>query len=102
MISLFISDMPISKTIDISVKMTITNVSHTFSNLRNKNTYIIQVNNLQFSEISKKAILELQTPLKESLILLAAFLIKWTKIITVTIIIASYSAQISNNKGLGT
>lgn len=76
MISLFISDMPISKTIDISVKMTIMNVSHTFSNLRNKNTYIIQVNHLQFSEISKKAILELQTPLKESLILLAAFLIK--------------------------
>lgn len=87
----------ITKAIDISVKMTVMNVSRIFSNLRDKNIYIILTNQRQFSEISRKEILDLRTPLKKSLILIAAFLNKSTKIITP--IITSSNTQISHNKG---
>ena len=100
-ISLFLSDMLIIITIDISVKRTIMNVSHTSSSLRNKNIYIIQANHLQFSEISRKAILELQTPLKKSLIVLAVFLKERTGIVTTIIIMVSSNTQISSNMGVG-
>ena len=88
-----------TKVTDRTVKMTIMSVSHVFSNLRNKNISIIQTNHLQFPEISRKKILELQTLLKKSLILITTFLNKSTNIIA-TLVIISSNTQISHNERL--
>ena len=93
-----VSDMLITN-VDRRVKMTIMSVSYVFSNLRNKNISIIQTNHLQFPEISRKKILELQSLLKKSLILIATFLNKSTNIIA-TLVTTSSNTQISHNERL--